>query len=378
MKLTSAQQSLPEHFPVEVREEDFTLHTKGPLKGAIEGLSAGTYVVTVTLPDDASLTAKVEVPEEIAESTLSPAEAFLGRVHEQTGRQSYPGSLPQGADPVPDPGARAPGRDEATSVAKLFRGDPLLGAIVSQPLTQEALQPSIGAVWRLMPNADVRILQLACQDGWHLNIVIPPFTELRVDLCLRLDREVYAISFPEPSVNTLVGLQVNGQLEQVAARVKDIASSSIGEMLRTNYGSGIAYCYALLRSPEAARLNAILTSVHDMQCRADMCVLRGELLARHGDDEQAMRMFIAAAEAGLPCFTEGVNTLLDRLSFYQMSEAGEIDGPLLDPATRARQAELMARLRRFAPACDQSAVLTSFWGADPNAPDLEEATTEQR
>ena len=30
MKLTSAQQSLPEHFPVEVREEDFTLHTKGP------------------------------------------------------------------------------------------------------------------------------------------------------------------------------------------------------------------------------------------------------------------------------------------------------------------------------------------------------------
>ena len=98
---------------------------------------------------------------------------------------------------------------------------------------------------------------------------------------------------------------------------------------------------------------------------------------KYGDDRQALKTFIAAAEAGLPCFTEGVNTLFDRLSFYQMSEAAGIDGPLLDSAMLARQRELMARLRRFAPACDQSAILTSFWGADPNVPDLEEATTEQ-
>ena len=55
-------------------------------------------------------------------------------------------------------------------------------------------------------------------------------------------------------------------------------------------------------------------------------------------------MFIAAAEAGLPCFTEGVNTLLDRLSFYQMSEAADAEGPLLDSATLARQEALIARL----------------------------------
>ena len=217
----------------------------------------------MTLPDDASLTAKVEVPEQIAESALSPAETFIERVQEQIDRQSYLGEVPQAAEPIHDAGTCAKGRDEASSVAKLFRGDPLLCAVVSEKLTQEALQPSTGAVWRLMPDADVRILQLACQDGWHLNIVIPPFTELRVDLGLRLDLEVYAISFPEPSVNTLVELQVNGQLEQVAASVKDIASTAIGEMLRTNYGSGIAYCYALLRSPEAARLEATLALVHD-------------------------------------------------------------------------------------------------------------------
>lgn len=88
-------------------------------------------------------------------------------------------------------------------------------------------------------------------------------------------------------------------------------------------------------------------------------------------------MFIAAAEAGLPCFTEGVNTLLDRLSFYQMSEAADAEGPLLDSATLARQEALIARLRRFAPACDQSAVLTSFWGADPNAPNIDEPSIQQ-
>ena len=278
MKLTSAQQSLPEHFPVEVREEDFTLHSKGPLKGAIEGLSAGTYVVTVSLPDDASLTAKVEVPEEIAESALSPAEAFIGQVQEQIARPPYHGTFAHDAGPI---GIGAKRGAEPSSVATLYRGDPMWGHVAEEPVTADEMQPSNDGAWRLLPDADVRLLQLACQDGWHLNIVIPPFTELRVDLCLTLDREVYAISFPEPLVNTLVGWQVSGQLGQIAAGVKDVSSTAIGDTLRHNYGSGLAYCYALLRSPEAVRLATVMATAADMAGRADMCVLRGELLARN-------------------------------------------------------------------------------------------------
>lgn len=78
---------------------------------------------------------------------------------------------------------------------------------------------------------------------------------------------------------------------------------------------------------------------------ADAAAIRGEHLARLGEHAQALELFVALSDRGLPAFTDGLCYALDRLRLYL--EVGDFD-----LATLERAGPVFDVLKRLAPIVD--------------------------
>lgn len=90
-----------------------------------------------------------------------------------------------------------------------------------------------------------------------------------------------------------------------------------------------------------------------------------QLLRRPGvpDRDLARLRLLQAADAGVPCYTEGLRLLLQGLQAL----AGESPDD-------AAVADALARVREYAAACDWEAVHTTYWAVRPDTPGLERHT----
>lgn len=103
----------------------------------------------------------------------------------------------------------------------------------------------------------------------------------------------------------------------------------------------------------------------------DGVAIRGEHLARLGEHEQAMTVFLELPSRGLPIFSDGFSYVIDRLRLYISVGESHFQASQLASAR-----EMLERLQRFATFADFSKPLLTFTGINPLTPNLEPLNVE--
>ena len=106
----------------------------------------------------------------------------------------------------------------------------------------------------------------------------------------------------------------------------------------------------------------------------DGLCIRGEVLARRGAHEEAIRLFCMLPERGLPMFTFGFRFALDRLSGYRNAAAKG----LLAQGHLQRIEAVLEPLQRLAVTVDFQRPVLSFWRPAPNAAPARAIVAPQR
>jgi hypothetical protein len=160
--------------------------------------------------------------------------------------------------------------------------------------------------------------------------------------------------------NLLVHYRAQGFAQQ-AAETLESPNLDAEELLKGKMADPIGAAvgaYALLRFADLDRLHDWTANLHEwFPDFADAAAIRGEHLARRGEHEQALEIFLTLADRGLPAFLDGFSYALDRLRVYL--ESGKFSG-----AAKERCDDVLGVLKRLAPVVDFGKPLLTFT-ADP-------------
>ena len=162
--------------------------------------------------------------------------------------------------------------------------------------------------------------------------------------------------------NLLVHYRAQGFARQ-AAETLESPNLDAEELLKGKMADPIGAAvgaYALLKFADLDRLHDWTANLHErFPDFADAAAIRGEHLARRGEHEQALEIFLTLANRGLPAFLDGFSYTLDRLRLYL--ESGEFVG-----AAKQRCDDVLDLLKRLAPIVDFGKPLLTFT-SDPIA-----------
>jgi NTE family protein len=161
--------------------------------------------------------------------------------------------------------------------------------------------------------------------------------------------------------NLLVHYRAQGYVLQ-AAETLESPNLDAERLLRGKMGDPVAAAagaYALLRFADLARLHDWTRNLYEWFDLADAAAIRGEHLARLGEHKQALEMFLALCDRGLPAFTDGLSYALDRLRLY-------IDTTGFEPALVESARDEFELLKRLAPIVDFGKPILTM-SADPLA-----------
>jgi hypothetical protein len=122
--------------------------------------------------------------------------------------------------------------------------------------------------------------------------------------------------------------------------------------------------YALLRLGDLERLHVWTEDLRNyFEWLPDSVTIRGEHLARLGNHDQALTVFLDLPSRGLPIFSDGLSYALDRLRLY--IRVGEKN---FEKARLEQSKTLLVQLQRFAAFVDFRRPLLTFTGIDPGNP----------
>lgn len=358
-----------ENLPVEVRAEDFALIARATVATAAEtirGLTDDSVYLSVTLPDggkvgrmvscsDAPPQTKYEV--EMLLARLPQVAAFL----RTEAADRYDG---------PDQEVRHGIRYAALPVAggTAFRGATLYrgtGDGAHDPLT--LANAAAGALRfvcdKAAPSATLQIRPMA---GEPVNVVLPRGATIRAeadgDDWVRID-----MATGVTAADDIIRLRAAGQVDDVAALLKGLSARDAAKCLRTNPAAGAVIGYGLLRTaaPDAMAepfANAAARWPDD----PDALTIAAEVAARLARHDEAVTLFCAAVESGLPAYSFGLNYAADRLRAYG-PRAG---GPDISDDRATRLAAALDRIYPFANQQEASILLTCYTGDSPAVPSM--------
>lgn len=131
--------------------------------------------------------------------------------------------------------------------------------------------------------------------------------------------------------------------------------------------------YTLLRFGELEELNDWTEKLkNQFTWLPDGIAIRGEHLARLGEHEQALTVFLEMPSRGLPIFSDGFSYVIDRLRLYISVGESHFEASQL-----AQARELLERLQRFATFADFTKPLLTFTGIDPLKPNIDLVNNEE-
>jgi hypothetical protein len=162
-----------------------------------------------------------------------------------------------------------------------------------------------------------------------------------------------------------------GSIEEAATIVTDKNTSFVAENLlyrKVSDPIGAAVgAYVLLRLGALDRLADLTKNLCDwFTWLPDGLVIRAEHLARLGSHAEALALLLQLPDRGLPYFSDGLFSALNRLRFYV--EVGRKQTPAALPGLDKAPA-LLQQLQRFASYARFQKPILSFTGTDPGSPD---------
>lgn len=214
------------------------------------------------------------------------------------------------------------------------------------------------------------LAQFLRQGARPLNVALPAWAEATCTVVLK--RGAAGIADPEVQLahhvaDLLLRYQERSLFEQAVTATQSPAMNAEG-LLRDKEGEPIAAAvgaYALLRLGSLERLHGWTENLMNwFAWLPDGVVIRGEHLARLGDHDAALEVFLRLPPRGLPLFSEGLSYVINRLRLYDSIGGEEFDADKLAAGRR-----LLAGLQRFVPYVDFGSPILTYTGLDPAKPD---------
>lgn len=256
-----------------------------------------------------------------------------------------------GAAPAQATVAKAPGVPLKLALSELpVPGGPPPKAIASDQLVIDADAKSI--LVRARRTDRPLLLRIFCSETSVLNAVLPAAARLRLlpepapdgpPVKLRIE-------FDDPLVDGLVELRTGKQFSALL----QFAELAVGHDLVVSYsdqrpGAAVLVGYALLRAEKHALIGDILSRVKNRAAmEPDATILLAECAVRAGESSsaQALELFLAAAQAGIPGYSFGLSYMVERLQLFAQSTPSELQGLTSDANKRTRTA--LSRIEPFA------------------------------
>lgn len=384
-------------LPVEIRKPDLTLVARSLTSQPVE-LAPGTYYITARLPAGQQLYCTVEVEKDKdAKATLAP-EPEGASAHEWQEVQHYflgpsdpspqaskhgparsglvrpfPGSQSSGAESVEGSGGlESLGALSPTAKLRGFLGNVLQGThlLRADQGWLSFLSPGTPeySVYAVFPG-DTKLVQLLQPEAPAINMVLPASQQQGCQLVLiRQPNGLYSLdaNLVHQVANTLLRYMQRGFLEQATTMTGSPALSA-EQLLYQKIGEPIAAAvgaYALLRLGDLERLHDWTENLRNFFAwLPDGITIRGEHLARLGNHDEALTVFLALPSRGLPIFSDGLSYALDRLRLYLRIGEKNFEKAQLDQAKT-----LLEHLQQFAAFVDFRRPLLTFTGIDPGKP----------
>lgn len=272
---------------------------------------------------------------------------------------------------------------------RLFRGNVLAGQAVPAPAGElpVPVHDDRGIRLRISGTDETSALQILVPGHPGLNLMLPACADEPCEVVLaplsgaagsgegcNLAVEVYLNNL---DANALLRYRAQGLASDAAAATatedqalsaKRLLHGKVREPIAATVGA-----YALLRLNRLERLDEWAKNLYEW-CSSlpDGAAIFGEHLARKGRHAEAVDVFLALAERGLPLFTEGIDCTMERLDVYiRLYQHPEGKRGPLDEARYERARVLLELLRRFSTCSDHRRFIVRYTGLSPNAPGLE-------
>jgi hypothetical protein len=303
----------------------------------------GVYLVRASLPSGELLTGTAEVAAD------TDAEVTVG-VPRGEGRRT-----------------KGAGGPPVTVWARLWRG----AAPTAWPTdAREEWTPAGGRVIYLPTGLGLHALQVGGRDiAWRV-VCLPPSDSCRITFVRVPPAEDFEEGLrvrawgADPEVESVLRYLVAGQLDHAMALMDKLAGGA--DAPSPSYRSleaAVVIGYVLLKSRGTAGLREWASTVGaGDEWLPDLHVIHAWRLLRERTASQrrlARERLLAAADAGVPRYTEGLRLLFEGLRLVEASDPG-------DTAVRSAVADV----RPYAQACDWASPQTTYWGSGPAAPDL--------
>jgi hypothetical protein len=160
-----------------------------------------------------------------------------------------------------------------------------------------------------------------------------------------------------PIVDDMMRFRAAGRVREVAVILDSMSGRDVLRHLGSHPAASMLIGYGLLRSGDITQLSeSFAVAAKRRPDIIDAAVLAGEAAARLGRHSDALAFFSAAAEAGLPAFSFGVNYLVDRLRTYGPRPGG----PYFDEAALKLANQALEQVQPFAPAMRHGAIVTTY------------------
>jgi len=407
------------NLPIEVRDDSWTIVSRGTLQSTFELESGNSYHVSVVLPGGKVVQAQAKVTDttsrvplrETVPAVLPSAKSAKGRRSKsiaatKTGAQTKGFLRPstealslEAARDAPkameDLGNEAIARQhqprtapatESVRVAAV-EGNLLRGEFrylsLGQGLASTGgdardmfLHPRATSMWQWDlvsygdPYGDLpTYIQLYQKGHPVLNYSVPKEGDERPNrISLVQSDGRFAIDVRLANVHADLMLRYSGNnMLQEVAQIAD--SPSLGEnLLRSKYQSPIGAAvgaYTLLRLGELDRLHDWTHNLfNNFPWLPDGAVVLAEHLARIGEHQAALDTLLELKNRGLPFASSGLSFALNRLRVYQRA----IETQKLKSQCPERVVALTEALSRYAIVMDVGRPLLAFSGADPTKP----------
>jgi hypothetical protein len=224
----------------------------------------------------------------------------------------------------------------------------------------------------------VQLLQLIQPGQPVLNIVLPVSSKSGCIVVLKRfpDRSTGVnIHLNNSMANLLWQYTERGYIQQALTTVTSdtLQQEKLLEGETSDPIAAAVRAYTILRFGELEELDDWTEALkNQFTWLPDGLAIRGEHLARLGEHEQALTVFLEMPTRGLPIFSDGFSYVIDRLRLYISVGESHFE------ATQLCQArELFECLQRFATFVDFTKPMLAFTGVDPLTPNVQSLKAEE-
>ncbi len=353
-------------LPVEIRKSNFTLVARGLSSQAIE-LEPGIYHVVVKLPNGQELYDQVQILEDKdTKAVLTPENTNLNA--SQEAQYFLRGFL--------EVQFQADQFESQTSKHLEVRLRTFIGNVLlyEHQITDHVIKSRIdqeGTIQLNLEGSNLGLLtQLLQSNAPAINVVLPAWVHNSCLLILmRHPNGLYSIDvhLEHLEADALLGYLQRGFLEQATVLITS-PSLNFKQLLDGESNDPIAatiLAYALLRLGDFEQLDEWAEKLKTkFEWLPDALAIWGEYLARMGNHEQALTLFLDLPSRGLPIFSDGLSYVIDRLRLYTSLKKSHFEQSRL-----SRAKNILERLQRLATFTDFRMPILTFTGIDPGNPD---------